>query len=487
MAVLGGLKPSQLDPATVTALQTVLQGDSIVEMLYGQGIINIRRKLSTMIAHGKPASSIKITLFADSIWASSSMKQDLIDYFNDIWGIPEANIDTSCCWGAYETWAYIPCLESAVISPNVDLFILSEVSSYELLDQMIAYVRSKTNTDIMLGSWSMSESSGFPRYSYLIDFAKKYNCEIFDINGLLLRKYLDGTYLTYMNAPNDVHLSTTGAEYIFNDFKKHFQSTRYYNEFVNPESVREETIYLGAEKMLPVFGVIFTGGTWSAQGNWESLTMGSSVRSSVSGNTIEFTFTGIGFEILFGNSASENIHEVLIDDVAPSTLGLEYCTQIVGKTQTNSIWWFHRFFGAYVTIPFMTNDEESVEFEITVDSIARNGSNILTGLTYTLKQDVTTLGTGNINTDSTFVFRSTGEITIPALIHDIPNYVEIPGYPFTVGDTMSFFAKKTWKDSINSDTETLLKISGLNRTEHRVKITKTSNVASDLIYLSMYK
>lgn len=489
MAVLGGLKPSQLDAATIAALQIALGNDANVEMLYGKGIANITRKLNIMIARGKPVESIRIALFSDSIIGSSSLKQSIVDFFNDNWGIPEANIDTNCSWGAYEITSYVPCIDGAVIQPNVDLFIFGEVSNPTVIDQIIWKVREQTNTDIILTSWSMSQAAGFPRYYELINIAKKHNCELWDINGLLLRKYIDGTFLTYMLAPNDVHLSEAGASYVYADFEKHFESIRYYNEYVTPEDMREDIIFLGAEKLMPINGITFNG-AWAVN---TLSTFADAVRSSSATDYIEFTFTGIGFELLFAANVAENVHNVLVDSAAPSAYVssgryLEYCTQIIGKTQTQAHWYFHRFFAAQVTAPFMTNDEEEVEFEITLDTITRDGGGILTGCEYTLRQGVDVLGTGDIFTDATFVFRTTGEITIPALVYGMPNYLEVGGtWSFAVGDTMQFFARKTWKDSIDTNTETFLRIAGLARGEHTVRITKANNVASDLKYLSLYK
>lgn len=485
MAILGGLKPSELDATTIAALQVVLGGDAAVQMTYGQGIANMRRKLETMIAKGKPASSIRIALFSDSIIGSSTLKQSIIDYFNDTWAIPEANIDTGCSWGAYGNEHYLPCLDGAVTQPNVDLFIIGENQYPELLDQMLAKVRAQSNADIIFTSWSMDELGGFLRFYELVDIAKKYNCELWDINGLLLRKYLDGTYATYMAGEDNVHLSATGCAYVLDDFKKHFRSTRYYNEFVNPESMRETIIFLGAEKMMPVSGITFSG-TWSA------LTGGSAARSSTSADYIEFTFTGIGFEILFASNVAENIHNVLVDSAAPSAYVvsgryLEYCTQIIGKTQTQADWHTHRLFAAQVTAPFMLNAEDEVEFEIVLGTPVRVDG-VLTELPYTLNQGEDEIGTGDIFSDGVFAFRTTGEITIPATVNGFPNYDEWgDGYVFTAGDTMQFFARKTWKDSIDTHTETFLRVAGLARASHTVRITKANDVASDLKYLSLYK
>jgi hypothetical protein len=157
------------------------------------------------------------------------------------------------------------------------------------------------------------------------------------------------------------------------------------------------------------------------------------------------------------------------------------------KTQTNAIWYFHRFFAAQVTAPFMTNDETEVEFEITLDTVTRDGGGILTACEYTLRQGVDVLGTGDIFTDATFTFRVTGEITIPALVYETPNYFEETTNHFTAGDTMQFFARKTWKDTIDTNAETFLRIAGLARASHTVRITKGDSVATDAVYLSLYK
>jgi hypothetical protein len=488
MAIIGGLKPSELDAATVEALQIALGYDSGSEMMYGQGIVNIKRKLNNIANYGKPASSIRIAVFADSIFASSTIKQSIIDYFNDNWAIPEVNIDVNCCWGGYAPESFIPCLESAVIKPNVDLFIFSE-NEHTILDQMIALVRAKTNADIMFGTWTVKADTGYPRYDSLVDIAKKYNCELFDINGLLLRKYLDGTVADYQI--DGLHLSATGAAYIFADFVKHFESTRYYNEYVNPDTVREEIFFLGSEKLMPTKSYITFSGSWSVQGSYAVGSKGGAVRSSTATDYIEFTFAGVGFEMLFLDSGTQNDHTILVDGAAPSAYStniLEYCTQIIGKTQTNSIWYFHRFFAAQVTAPFMTNDEVEVEFEITIDSVTRDGGGVATAVNYTLRQGVDVLGTGDIFTDATFVFRTTGEITIPAQVYETPNFIELGvPYVFTAGDTMQFFARKTWKDTIDTNAETFLRIAGLARASHTVRITKEDNVATDAVYLSLYK
>jgi hypothetical protein len=488
MAILDGVKPSELDAATIAALQIAIGGDAGAEMMYGQGLVNIKRKLNNIANYGKPASSIRIAIFADSIFASSTLKSDIINYFNDNWAIPEANIDVSCCFGGYDSASYIVCLDGGVIKPNVDLFIFSENEDY-LLDQIVAKVRATTNADIMFGTWSLKEDTGFPRFTRLLDIAKKYNCEVFDINGLLMRKYLDGTYLTYMLGANNVHLSEAGADYIFADFEKHFYSDRYYNEYVNPDTIRETFLVLGAEKMIPINGITFSG-TWAVQGAFSTVTKANSVRSSTATDYIEFTFVGVGFEMLFLDSGTQNNHTILVDGAAPSAYAgiLEYCTTIIGKTFTDPSWSFHRFFAAQVTAPFMTNDEEEVEFEITIDSITRDGGGIATAIDYTLRQGVDVLGTGDIFTDATFTFRVTGEITIPALVYETPNYLEgVSPYIFTAGDTMQFFARKTWKDTIDTNAETFLRIAGLTRASHTVRITKDDNVATDAVYLSLYK
>lgn len=489
MAILGGIKPSELDSATISALQVVLGGDAAVQMTYGQGIANIRRKLEVMIAKGKPASSIRIALFTDSIIGSSSLKQSIIDYFNDTWAIPDANIDTGCSWGSYGVEYYLPCLDGAVIQPNVDLFILGENMYPDALDQMLAKIRATTNADIILTSWSMYDADAPDlRLFDLVNMAKKYNCELWDINGLLIRKYLDGTYLTYMQGEGNVHLSTAGCAYVLDDFQKHFRSTRYYNEYVNPDSMRETVIYLGEEKRLPVNGITFSG-IWTNKLEDDQT---STAESSTATDYIEFTFTGIGFELLFAENVAENVHNVLVDSAAPSAYVssgryLEYCTQIVGKTQTQAAWHTHRLFAAQVTAPFMTNDEDEVEFEITIGTPVRVDG-VLTELPYTLRQGTDVLGTGDIFTDAAFTFRTTGEITIPATVYDMPNYKEWgTPYLFTEGDTMQFFARKTWKDSIDTNTETFLRVAGLARASHTVRITKANNVASDLKYLSLYK
>jgi len=493
---LTGLRPSQLDVDTVAALKTKLEihsyseiGDELSPMMYGQGLVNIRRKLNAIADYGKPASSIRVAVFGDSI-LNGTVVNFIVSLFEE-WGVPAANIDINCVWGGYEVSSYLPCLDVAVIKPNVDLFFFSDEPNKEIRDQMIAKVRATTNADIMFGTWSMNEAMGFPRYNNSVDIAKKYQCELWDINALLLRKYADGTYLDYMQGVNNVHLDPDGAAYVCDDIEKHFKSDRYYNNYVNADSIRETFIHLGAEFLISVNGITFSG-TWSVLGASGSGDLAYAIRSSTATNYIEFTFTGIGFEMLFLDSGTQNEHTILVDGAAPSAYStniLEYCTQIIGVSATEDRYKpTHRFFAAYVTAQFMTNDEEEVKFTITLGTPVRDGGGILTSLPYTLSQGEDTLGTGNIFTDSTFTFRTTGEITIPALVYGQPNYIEWGGsYLFYEGDTMQFFARKTWKDTIDTNAETFLRIAGLARASHTVRITKEDNVATDAVYLSLYK
>lgn len=489
MAILGGVKPSELDATTISALNAAL-GSSSQRDVYGAALPNIRRKLRTMSVFGKPKDSIRVTLFADSIWASSSMKQDLVDWLLEEFEIPNDNVDVNCCWGGYSVLDYIPCLDGSVLNPNIDLFIFSEYGGTEYMDQMLAIIRSRTNADIVLGTWTLqTEAMGRPRYWELVDLARRYDCELHDVNALLLNKLADGTLNPMLTSPDSVHLSAAGAEYVFADFVAHFQNDRYYNEYING-SIREDIFFLGAEVIMPVNGITLNGSWTKVDGAYPET--GIYAASSTIDNYIEITFTGIGFEAVFATNAVENVHNVLIDSAAPSAYVssgryLEYCTQIIGKTQTNATWYFHRFFAAYVTAPFMTNDEEEVEFEIVLGAPTRDGEGVLTTLPYTLKQGDDTLGTGDIFEDSTFTFRTTGEITIPATVYSIPNYKEASGYPFTEGDTMQFFARKTWKDSIDTNTETYLRVAGLARGEHILRITKADSEETKVRYISIYK
>lgn len=460
--------------------------DEASQQNYGYGLVNIRRKLRTMSeTWGKPKSSINIAIFADSIFRSGTLLSLVTDYFNTTFGIPVENINADCCYGGYETWAYTPCIDS-IVKPNVDLFIFSDVPGAEMRDQIVAKVRSETNADILIGTWTLQEVGLRVRYNSVVDMCKKYGCELLDINGILYRHATDGDLAQYMTG---VHLTSLGSDLIFADFKQHFENDRYWNEYQNGD-IREKIIHLGSELNMPLNSAVTFSGTWAADGAY-----GVKAVSTQNGAYLEFTFTGKGFELLFDDPAATCDHAVLIDSVAPSTLNLEYCTQIIGKSQTDATWYFHRFFAAYVDTPFMLESEDSVEFEITVDSIARDGSNNITSLEYTLRQGTTVLGTGDIMNDATFTFRTTGQIRIPATVYGNKNFIEMPsgdpnnpgsGYIFNVGDTMQFFAKKTWRDSIDSNTDQFLRIAGLSHGQHTVRITKQDTGETRMKYLSLY-
>lgn len=495
---LTGLRPSQLDVTTIKALQDKLvindmnaTSDVASTILYGKALTNIRRKLRTMIGFGKPADSIRIAVFADSIFASSSIKAGIVAYFHDTYAIPEANIDVNCNWGAYTNEQYLPCLDGVAIQPNVDLVILNEMGGTDIMWQMLAAIRAHTNADIMVGSWSVhADLDPIPRYWDLVDMAHYFRAELFDLNGILLRKDLTGEMDTLLQSPTSVHLSTAGGAFFLAEFIKHFEQDRFYNDNNDDIDITEDIYFLGAEICLPLHSNITFSGTWAKSG--ANLYDAIRATSSTATDFIEITFTGIGFEAVFAASAAEDVQTILIDSAAPSAYVkanghyLEYCTQLIGKTQTNATWYFHRFFAAYVTAPFMTNTEDEVEFEITIDTVTRVGG-VPTAIEYTLRQGVDVLGTGDIFADATFVFRTTGEITIPATVYGTPNFWEVAGYPFTAGDTIQFFARKTWKDSIDTNTETYLRVSGLDRGAHTLRITKTNNVATAIRYISIYK
>lgn len=460
--------------------------DEVNTQLYGQNLVNIRRKLRTMNSFGKPKDSIRIVLFADSIWGSGGLATKMQKYFNETWGVPKENIDiVSACYGGYEVWAYAPCIDGAVIQPNVDLFIFSDVPYPEVRDQLVAKVRNETNADIMIGTWTIQVEEQRVRYWNAVDLAKKYKCELLDINGILYRKVQDGTIDEYMNG---VHPNDAGEELIMEDFKLHFESTRYYNEYNDCCDITEDIVHLAPELNIPLHSNIKLSEGWSTD---DSQTF---IKSSSPSDYVEVEFNGVGIEFAF-NKGSAN-HVIKVDNVEPNTLGLEYCTPILNIDSATGGEQFHRIFAAYITKPFMTQDESEVPFTIVIDSIDRSSSdNTITSMDYTLKQGDTIVGTGNIMSDSTFTFRS-GQIKIPAKVYGWNNWVEMPngdpnapgtGYIFTEGDTLGFNVRKTWCNSIDTSKAQYFRIAGLKRGTHTIKISKDSSQESQIRYLSIYK
>ena len=471
-------------------LQTVLEenmkeiGDAVNPQLYGMNLANIRRKLRTMHNFGKPKDSIRIVLFADSIWGSGSLASKMRQYFIDTWGIPADNIDiSSACYGGYEVTSYVPCVDGAVIKPNVDLFIFSDVPYMEVRDQLVAKVRKETNADIMIGTWTLQVEAQRVRYHHVVDMAKKYRCELLDINGLLWRKVQDGTVDEYMSG---VHLNDKGVELVLEDFKKHFESERYYNEY-STSDISEDIVHLAPELNMPLNENIRVNGDWSSNSSQTQ------IESSRTGDNIEIEFEGVGIEMALGKGSAS--HSILIDGVAPSTLNLEYCTPMLGKTYTASAWYFHRFFAAYVKEPFMTENETEVEFEVKITELQRGSANVATKIGYSLSQNGAVLGTGDIMKDSEFNFRN-GKILIPAKVYGFDNWLEMPsgdpnapgsGYVFNVGDTMTFKSRKTWIDTIDTGKTQFLRIAGLKRGKHTFKLTKKDAGQTIAKYVSIYK
>lgn len=461
--------------------------DEVNTQLYGQNLVNIRRKLRTMNSFGKPKDSIRIVLFADSIWGSGDLAKKMQRYFNETWGVPEENIDiVSACYGGYEVWAYAPCIDGAVIQPNVDLFIFSDVPYPEVRDQLVAKVRNETNADIMIGTWTIQVEEQRVRYWNAVDLAKRYKCELLDINGLLYRKVQDGTIDNYMNG---VHPNAAGEDLIMDDFKLHFESERFYNEYNDCCDITEDIIFLAPELNIPLHDNIKLSEGWSTDGGQNY------IKSSNLGDYVEVEFNGVGVELIFNKNSQPNNHNILLNGKTPSSLNLEYCTPIIGKTYEASAWYFHRFFAAYITAPIMQEDEDEIEFEIRIDNIVRGDNNKVTSLEYTLLQNSQELGHGNIMSDSTFTFRN-GQIKIPAKVYGWDNWIENPtgdpndpgtGYVFTVGDTMSFKVRKTWMNSIDTSIKQYLRIAGLKRGNHTIKISKNSSQETQIKYVSIYK
>ena len=112
------------------------------------------------------------------------------------------------------------------------MFIFNENEDY-LFDQTIYREKSEINLMLILclahGQWK--EDVGFPRYCGLVGYCRNTDANLFDINGLPIKKIFRRDIFNDMAAANDVHLSAAGATHIFADFVKHFESTRYYNEY----------------------------------------------------------------------------------------------------------------------------------------------------------------------------------------------------------------------------------------------------------------
>ena len=492
-ALSGGITPE---------IESVLESNTTIrdlmnEQHYGAYIADFREQLRTMIDYwGKPADAINITFLADSIlFGTDGVAEKIADWLLAEFGIPLDNVNLDGCWGGYSSSEYLRVVEQSVIRPNADLVIISEAGGQAALEQMIKLIQSKSSADIVIGTWTkytndpVYETEG--QYNQLRDLAHRYGCELWDINALLVRAIADGDFAQYYR--DVLHLSANGEDLLVDDFKKRLVNNRFYNEY-NKGITKREVIQLASDFNVPLDNVAFSG-------SWSGNVVANFLQSSTSGDYIEIPFTGTGIEVLFDTQSAS--HTILLDGAAPSAYVdsgryLEYCTQIVGKTQTEPNWQFHRFFKAEVSAPFLTNSEDSLEFEIEIDAIQRDGSSNVTGVDYTLSVNDggwTSLGTGNINTDETFTLRTTGEITIPSQVFGLPNFFENPtgdpeepgsGYVFTVGDTMQFFAKKTWVDTFNS-TDTLLSIKGLNRGAHTLRITKADSNLTEVRLAQIFK
>ena len=478
--------------------------DTSVTQNYGGYVTNFRRELRTMIPQwNKPADEVRIVFFGDSILFGTGGAADQIgDWFLSEYGVPKANTNLNSCWGGYSTNEYLRTVESSVIFPNVDLVVLSEVGFQDGQEQMIQFIQARTNADIVIGTWTNYQSDPpfetDAQYYQLRDMAHSYGCEVWDINAILERAQIDGTQAPLYR--DDLHLSALGITTIVDDFKLHIQQERIYNEYNTNQDIKNTIIQAAPDFNIPLNSITYSG-------SWSGAVGGGFLTSSTNSDSISIPFTGTGIEVLFDdNSGTANAgHNILLDSAAPSAYTrsngeyLEYCTQLVGKTQTEPNWQFHRFFKAEVTLPFLTNNETEVEFEIVIDSITRNPDTTISGIGYTLRIDdggFTNIGTGNINADATFTVRTTGQVRIPAQVFGLPNFLEMPdgdpddgggsGFVFNVGDTIQFFARKTWKDSFTSS-EGLLRIAGLDRGAHTLEITKSDTTETRIQYFNIYK
>jgi len=465
---------------------------------YGAYVSNFREQLRTMIDYwGKPPSEVKIVFLADSIlFGPTGAAQYIANWLFSEFGIPVENTNLNSCWGGYTSKDYLRTVESSVIYPNADLVVISEAGGQNGLEQMIKLIQANSSADIVIGTWSKyTDDPAFEtegQYNQMRDMAHKYNCELWDINALLVRAIADGVYAPLYNGV--LHLSSNGRDLIFEDFKKHIVSDRFYNEYNSSSVVKNEIIHLSPDFNIPLSGINYSG-------SWEGESHNGLLESSSNGDFIEIPFEGVGIELLFGSTNAS--HVVLLNGQSPSNYVdggryLEYATQLIGKTQADQNWQFHRLFKAIVSQPFLTNNENELEFELTIDSIVRDGSNNITSLGYTLKVDdggLTTLGTGNINTDSSFTLRGTGEITIPTKVLGMDNWFEnstgdpnepVSGALFNVGDTIQFFVRKTWKDNFVA-TDEMLSIKGLSRGSHTLRITKSDTNRTEIKYAQIFK
>ncbi|NRA51133.1 MAG: hypothetical protein HRU12_18555, partial [Phaeodactylibacter sp.] len=500
-ALSGGITPE---------IEAVLETNTTVQDLmnyqhYGAYMTDFREQLRTMIAFwGKPASSIKIVFLADSIlFGESGAAAKLRSWFNQTFGIPEENVNLNGCWGGYTNAEYLRLVEQSVIAPDADLVIISEVGAQQMKEHIVKLIREKSSADIVIGTWTKytndPQFETLAQYDQLRDLAHRYDCELWDINALLVRAIADGDEAALYR--DVLHLSETGAQFVADDFKKRIVNDRFYNEF-NKADTKREVIQIAPDFRIPLAGLSYSG-SWVGSGT-PGTSLSSFIESSSSGDYIEIPFTGTGIEVLFDSDNSAS-HTILLDGAAPSThtkadgSNLEYCTQIVEKVSVNASWQFHRLFKAEVTAPFLTNNEDSLEFEIEVTALQRDGgTNEITGIDYTLRVNDggwTVLGTGNINTDATFTIRGTGQVTMPSEVFGLPNWFEAssgdPNEPtvgalFAVGDTMKFFALKNWKNTFDSG-DGYLAIKGLDRGSHTLRITKADNSLTSVRLAQIFK
>lgn len=424
--------------------------------------------------------TVRIRLMGDSI-ADGSCANTGNSYYDKIKTYIEdtytgVNFDIQkYTYGGYSQYHYLRYLDDAIIAPKIDLFILAEFDltadhrNIAGVRRIVDRVRRLSTADIMLiipnPDTSITAIAG-QHNSYYRNIANEYNCELVDIYQAFIDTLAAGISKSLLYA--DVsHPNDRGHNIYYQELLKRFTAEAYnrarigYNSGPSEHVIEFNDAYRFADSLQ-----VRPYGTWTEA--IPSFNLPPVLFNTASGDSLQVTFTGIGFDLYSYGSVSSGELTLKIDNVPPSeyrinSRPLSYATTPTWDAENANPDRDHRPLKVFVLDTCATG-----QYTITITNAAGNA--------YTLTSPTATaLGTGNWTADYTDTLSN---IMIPGT--GWGNWIGTP----TDGDKFYFTVKNNWTDTVSTAASNVVKcttIWGLENKEHTLTIIKAD--AND-VYLS---
>jgi len=383
----------------------------------------------------------------------------------------------------------------------------------------------------------------FHAFNFIRDVARRYNCELLDFNYKLFQTVLNGIDPAYLGqtpfggeslSGNVItyglpHLSYLGNKIYIDEINKLFKNNYNYISSNVLHDV-EQRIYLSKNQAWENFkhsnNVVVLNGSWSYGDSIQE------IFSDTNGDYLEFPFRGIGFDLFFVKYPGEASasHSILVDGILPSTIRidgkpLEYSTEPIFSHNGTSAQKSHFYSNLWVfTRPILHIDIidnvlangvlESGDYIVEVTGVTDNKC---TSFIVENPSGATILTVANADT----LWFGAAEVT-----HTIDSKIDITNFfnsnhnyrdsadpdssatgEWVIGHQYKFKIKSNWVDSFESgDTQYLLteiyedvggvstliksinkiKISGLQNTNHTIRVSKNDNNMSRFSFIKLY-